>query len=78
MLQAFFFLLLWGSSFVFVVIVLGGIMVKFMARTKQRNMYILGASGVLSLLLTLWVIDRGPEFDDSIMTDCMDMQDGCY
>lgn len=78
MLQAFLFLLLWGANFVWVVIVLGGIMVKFMARTKQRNMYILGASGVLSLLLTLWVIDRGPEFDDTIMTNCMDMQDGCY
>lgn len=78
MLTAFFFLLYWGANFVWMVLMVGGLMVKFMARTKQRNMYILGVSAVLSLLLTLWVIDRGPEFDDSIMTNCMDMQDGCY
>lgn len=78
MLQALLFLLLWGANFVWLVIVVGGLIVKVMARTKKREQVIIGVTAVLSLLLTLWVIDRGPEFDDSIMTSCMDMQDGCY
>ena len=78
MLQVFLFLLYWGAHFVWLVIVLGGLMVKVMPRTRQRNMYILGVTGVLSLLLTFWSVERGPGFDDSIMTGCTEMQDGCY
>ena len=78
MLLAFLFLLYWGAHFVWLVIVMGGLMVKFMPRTKQRNTYIMYSAGALSLLLTIWSIERGPEFDDSIMTNCSTMQDGCY
>lgn len=78
MLMAFLFLLYWGAHFVWLVIVLGGLMVNFMPRTKQRNTYILCVTGVLSLLLTIWSIDRGPEFDDSIMTRCETIREGCY
>lgn len=78
MLKVFLFLLYWGASFVWLIIVVGGLMAKVMPRTSRRNPAIICVAAVLSLLLTLWSIEREPEFDDSIMTNCETIRDGCY
>lgn len=78
MLNAFLFLLLWGGNFAWLVIVIGGLMAKVMSRTSKRNPIIICVVAVLSLLLTIWTVGRDDEFDDSIMTNCENVRDGCY
>lgn len=70
MIKAITFLLFLGANFVWVLLVVGGLMAWFMPRTDRRNTIILITAGVLSLLLTLAVIERGPDFDEGIGGEC--------
>lgn len=65
-----FFAIYLAANFVWVLIIVGGLMTWFMQRNKNRNRIILSVSFALSLLLTLAVIDRGPDHDDGINSDC--------
>lgn len=77
-MKAFTFLIFLGANFLWVLIVVGGIMAWQMKRTKNRNTIILGVSFALSMLLTLSVIERGPDDDDG-MNNCHSsrMSDSC-
>lgn len=59
-----FFLIYLFANFVWLLMVVGGLMAWMMPRYKNRNQIILSVVGVLSLLLTLAVVERGPDFDD--------------
>ena len=65
-----FFAIYLAANFVWVLIVVGGLMTRFMPRNDNRNRIILSVSFALSLLLTLAVINRGPDHDDGINSDC--------
>jgi hypothetical protein len=58
------FLIFLGANFVWLLLVVGGLMTWFMPRDKNRNTIILAASAVLALALTLAVVERGPDFDE--------------
>lgn len=69
MVAMIFFLVYLFANFVWLLLVVGGLMTWMMPRNKNRNRIIISVSGVLSLLLTLAVIERGPDHDDG--------RDGC-
>lgn len=70
MLLVFGFLLYWAANFVWLLLVVGGLMAWLMPRNDRRNTIILSVVAVLSLLLTLAVIERGPDFDEGANGDC--------
>lgn len=70
MLLVFGFLLYWGANFVWVLMVVGAFMAWLMPRNASRNKIILSVSAVLSLLLTLAVVERGPDFDEGMNGEC--------
>ena len=65
-----FFAIYLAANFVWVLIVVGGLMTWFMPRNDNRNRIILSVSFALSLLLTLAVIERGPDFDEGVGGEC--------
>lgn len=69
-MKAFSFLIFLAANFVWLLMVVGGLMAWLMPRTANRNQIIMFAAGVLSLLLTLAVVERGPDFDDGVPGDC--------
>jgi hypothetical protein len=50
--------------------VVGGLMAWLMPRYANRNRIILSVVGVLSLMLTLAVAERGPDFDEGALGEC--------
>lgn len=59
-----FFLIYLFANFVWLLLVVGGLMAWLMPRHKNRNQIIMSVTGVLALLLTLAVAERGPDHDD--------------
>jgi cytochrome bd-type quinol oxidase subunit 1 len=80
MLKVFFFLLFLAANFVWVLMVVGGLMAWLMPRNAHRNKIILSVSGVLALLLTLAVIERGPDYGGEFGGECRTsrMGESCY
>lgn len=70
MIKAMTFLLFLGANFVWLLIVVGGLMAWLMPRNERRNKIILSVVAVLSLMLTLAVIERGPDFDEGADGEC--------
>lgn len=75
-----FFLIYLAANFVWVLMVVGGLMAWLMPRNANRNKIILSVSGVLALLLTLAVIERGPDYGDEFGGECQTsrMSNTCY
>ena len=76
MLYAFLFLVYWAANFVWLLLVIGAMMAHFMSPSKHKNNIILVTVAVLSLLFVIWQQGR-PLEDDTIMTKCFAMADGC-
>jgi hypothetical protein len=75
MIEAFFFLVYWAANFAWLLLLVGSVMAHFMNPSKNKNTIILCTVGVLSLLFILWM-DK-PQFDDSIMSNCQQITNGC-
>ena len=75
MLEAFFFFLFWAANFVWLMLIIGSVMAHFMEPGKNKNAIIICTVAVIALLFVLWM--RKPQFDDTIMTNCYAMTDGC-
>lgn len=69
-MKALSFLIFLAANFVWLLMVVGGLMAWLMPRTANRNQIIMSVAGVLSLLLTLAVVERGPDFDDGVPGGC--------
>lgn len=74
------FLIFLAANFVWLLLVVGGLMAWLMPRNANRNKIILSTAGVLSVLLTLAVVERGPDQDDGISSNCQTtrMGESCY
>lgn len=58
------------ANFVWLLLVVGGFMAWVMPRNANRNRIIISVAAVLSLLLTLAVVERGPDFDEGMSGEC--------
>jgi hypothetical protein len=73
-------LLFVAANFVWLLLVVGGLMTWVMPRNANRNKIILSTAAVLSVLLTFAIVERGPDEDDGISSNCRTsrMADSCY